>query len=177
MKIRIRGASSVSASNQPLYVIDGFPIGTGGGGSDMRSYGANSYTWNKPTGSTITSGQSTLSATITFGPNSGNVTVKAVNGCGISGASSKAITINCREGESLKGEFEIYPNPSPGDFILQGDFKGQEFTFLVFDMTGKAMESGKVNEPIHFGGTLPAGVYIVKLRGEGFEKIYRIIKI
>jgi TonB-dependent starch-binding outer membrane protein SusC len=28
MKIRIRGASSVSASNQPLYVIDGIPVTT-----------------------------------------------------------------------------------------------------------------------------------------------------
>lgn len=30
--IRIRGATSVNASSDPLYVIDGVPIGTGGGG-------------------------------------------------------------------------------------------------------------------------------------------------
>lgn len=39
----IRGVSSITGGNQPLYVIDGFAMGTGGGGSDMRSYGGNSF--------------------------------------------------------------------------------------------------------------------------------------
>src|SRR6218665_1864241 len=39
----IRGISSITGGNQPLYVIDGFAMGTGGGGSDMRSYGENSF--------------------------------------------------------------------------------------------------------------------------------------
>ncbi len=32
ISIRIRGATSVNASNDPLYVIDGMPVGTGAGG-------------------------------------------------------------------------------------------------------------------------------------------------
>jgi iron complex outermembrane receptor protein len=32
ISIRIRGATSVTASNEPLYVIDGVPVGTGSGG-------------------------------------------------------------------------------------------------------------------------------------------------
>ncbi|TDB67431.1 SusC/RagA family TonB-linked outer membrane protein [Arundinibacter roseus] len=43
VNILIRGVSSITGGNQPLYVIDGFAIGAGGGGSDMRSYGANSF--------------------------------------------------------------------------------------------------------------------------------------
>ncbi|WP_373330900.1 carboxypeptidase-like regulatory domain-containing protein [Salmonirosea aquatica] len=43
MNILIRGVSSITGGNQPLYVIDGFAIGSGGGGSDMRSYGGNSF--------------------------------------------------------------------------------------------------------------------------------------
>jgi TonB-linked SusC/RagA family outer membrane protein len=39
----IRGVSSITGGNQPLYVIDGFAMGAGGGGSDMRSYGGNSF--------------------------------------------------------------------------------------------------------------------------------------
>src|SRR5689334_22442623 len=31
MSIRIRGATSINASSDPLYVVDGLPIGTGGG--------------------------------------------------------------------------------------------------------------------------------------------------
>lgn len=44
VNILVRGVSSITGGNQPLYVIDGFPIGSGGGGSDMRNYGGNSYT-------------------------------------------------------------------------------------------------------------------------------------
>lgn len=43
VNITIRGISSITGGNSPLYVIDGFPIGTGGGGSNMQSYNSNSY--------------------------------------------------------------------------------------------------------------------------------------
>jgi PKD repeat protein len=56
--------------------------------------GATSYTWTVPSGSTITSGQGTTSATVTMGSTSGNVTVTATNTCGTSAASVKAIAIN-----------------------------------------------------------------------------------
>ncbi len=56
--------------------------------------GATNYTWTVPSGSTITSGQGTVSATITTGSTSGNVSVTATNACGTSSASSLAITIN-----------------------------------------------------------------------------------
>lgn len=36
VNVLIRGISSITGGNQPLYVVDGYPIGTGGGGSDMR---------------------------------------------------------------------------------------------------------------------------------------------
>ena len=32
ISIRIRGATSINASSDPLYVIDGVPVGTGAGG-------------------------------------------------------------------------------------------------------------------------------------------------
>lgn len=43
VNILVRGASSITGGNQPLYVIDGFPIGSGGGGSNMRGYGGSSF--------------------------------------------------------------------------------------------------------------------------------------
>lgn len=43
VNVLIRGVSSITGGNQPLYVIDGFAISPGGGGSDMRDYGNNSY--------------------------------------------------------------------------------------------------------------------------------------
>jgi PKD repeat protein len=56
--------------------------------------GATSYTWTVPAGATITAGQGTTSATITFGSTSGNVTVNATNACGTSTASLKAVTLS-----------------------------------------------------------------------------------
>jgi TonB-linked SusC/RagA family outer membrane protein len=44
VNVLIRGISSITGGNQPLYVVDGYPIGTGGGGSDMQSFGGNMYT-------------------------------------------------------------------------------------------------------------------------------------
>ena len=56
--------------------------------------GATSYTWSVPTGWSITSGQGTISATVTSGTNgqNGNITVTANNTCGSSSPSSLAVT-------------------------------------------------------------------------------------
>lgn len=43
VNVLVRGVSSITGGNQPLYVIDGFPIGSGGGGSNMLSFGGNTY--------------------------------------------------------------------------------------------------------------------------------------
>ncbi|WP_411029965.1 SusC/RagA family TonB-linked outer membrane protein [Spongiimicrobium sp. 3-5] len=42
VNILVRGMSSITGGNQPLYVVDGFPISSGGN-SDFRSYGSNLY--------------------------------------------------------------------------------------------------------------------------------------
>ena len=44
VNVLIRGVSSITGGNQPLYVVDGFPIGTGGGGSDMTNFGGGNFT-------------------------------------------------------------------------------------------------------------------------------------
>ena len=43
VNIVIRGISSITGGNSPLYVIDGYAIGTGGGGSDLSSFSSSSY--------------------------------------------------------------------------------------------------------------------------------------
>lgn len=54
VNILVRGVSSITGGNQPLYVVDGFPIGSGGGGSDMRSYGAESFSSSAMVNNTAT---------------------------------------------------------------------------------------------------------------------------
>ncbi|AGA76690.1 TonB-linked outer membrane protein, SusC/RagA family [Echinicola vietnamensis DSM 17526] len=43
VNIVIRGVSSITGGNQPLYVIDGFAMGAGGSGSDVSSFNGNSF--------------------------------------------------------------------------------------------------------------------------------------
>lgn len=43
VNIIVRGISSITGGNQPLYVIDGYAIGGGGGGSDLSSFNGNSF--------------------------------------------------------------------------------------------------------------------------------------
>lgn len=43
VNIVVRGISSITGGNTPLYVVDGFPIGTGGGGSNLGGMVENSY--------------------------------------------------------------------------------------------------------------------------------------
>jgi hypothetical protein len=54
--------------------------------------GATSYTWTVPAGWTINSGQGTATINVGTGVNAGNVSVSAANACGVSSASSKAVT-------------------------------------------------------------------------------------
>jgi hypothetical protein len=174
-KVVVRGKPAVpGAITGPATACNGQ---TGVNFTITPVYGALSYTWNKPTGSTITAGQGTTTATITFGPTSGNVTVKSVNTCGTSGTSNKSVTINCREGINTADNFEVYPNPSSSDFYLDGDFENGEYTVQLYDMTGKMNFSEDVREPIHFGNELVPGVYILKITGAGTEKNFRVVKM
>lgn len=44
VNVLVRGISSITGGNQPLYVVDGYPIGTGGGGADFALYGYEMFT-------------------------------------------------------------------------------------------------------------------------------------
>ncbi len=50
INVLVRGLSSITGGNQPLYVVDGFPIGTGGGGSDFATYGYEMFTASRMSG-------------------------------------------------------------------------------------------------------------------------------
>lgn len=43
VNVLIRGVNSITGGNQPLYVIDGFPVGSGGGGAELTGYSSGSY--------------------------------------------------------------------------------------------------------------------------------------
>lgn len=55
---------------------------------------ASSYYWTVPSGSTVTTGQGTVSITVAFGSTSGNICVTAINACDSSAFTCRAITVN-----------------------------------------------------------------------------------
>ncbi len=54
---------------------------------------ATNYVWTVPSDATVTSGQGSTSVTISFGSESGDVSVTAENSCGTSSASSLSVTL------------------------------------------------------------------------------------
>ncbi|KAA5549086.1 ice-binding family protein [Adhaeribacter rhizoryzae] len=54
--------------------------------------GATSYNWSVPSGWSITGGQGTTSITVTAGANAGDISVAAVNSCGVGIAANLAVT-------------------------------------------------------------------------------------
>ncbi|GAB3994003.1 TonB-dependent receptor [Spirosoma daeguense] len=55
VNVVIRGISSITGGNSPLYVVDGYAIGTGGGGSDLSNFASSSYSANNIASSSGTS--------------------------------------------------------------------------------------------------------------------------
>ncbi len=60
--------------------------------------GATTYNWSVPGDAAITAGAGNTSVSVTFGVDSGNVSVIAVNSCGVSGQSSLPVGINYAPG-------------------------------------------------------------------------------
>ena len=67
---------------------------TGIGYSISAVTGATNYNWTVPSGATVTGGQGTTSITVSFGTNSGNVSVTPSNSCGNGGSNNLAVTVN-----------------------------------------------------------------------------------
>jgi hypothetical protein len=76
----ITGATTVCQGDTGQYSIN--PV-----------FGANSYSWSLPPGSTIINGNGSASVTIAFGSASGNISVIASNGCD-SLSTTLAVTLN-----------------------------------------------------------------------------------
>lgn len=124
------------------------------------------YTWTVPGTGSILSGQNTAAITAKWGNNSGNLTVKAGNACGVSNNTTLAITVTVAVaasqpgGQSLSAVVTkpamIMPNPAKDvayySFNAAGGFK---YTVDVTSISGKLLQRKT--------GTAVPGVNTVKL--------------
>ena len=142
--------------------------------------GATSYLWTVPTGNTIISGQGTTSILVHFGGASGNITVKGVNGCGNSTASSLAIIVNgcvrTTSGINTSTNVNVYPNPSNGKITLEvNSVQEREFALTITDMIGRQIIT--LNPKLNVGinnleidlSTYAKGIYTLHVN-DGYSK-------
>ncbi|MEY3237981.1 MAG: hypothetical protein RI883_2082, partial [Bacteroidota bacterium] len=127
----INGSSAVCALSSNSYSITSVPDAT-------------TYVWTVPSGSTVTSGQGTIAAVVTFGSTSGNVVVTATNACGVSASSTLPVTLS--------------PVPAtPG--IISGT------TSLCSGATSNTYSIASVANATSYTWTVPAGATITSGQG------------
>jgi hypothetical protein len=108
---------------------------------------ANSYTWTVPTSWSIVSGNGTTEISVLTGGSgrNGNITVKAVNGCGLSEADTLAVTVK------------------PGTPAVPGTISGT--AVQCPNLTGKLYSIAAVLNATTYNWTVPAGWVITSGNG------------
>ncbi len=123
--------------------------------------GATSYTWTAPAGATIVSGQGTATLVVNFGSfSSGNITVKANNGCGSSPAKVLALKGSPAVPAAIIGVTGICAMQTGAVYSIAAVANASSYTWTV--PTGAVIVSGQSTNSIvvNFGST--AGNITVK---------------
>ncbi|MBK9423971.1 MAG: T9SS type A sorting domain-containing protein [Bacteroidetes bacterium] len=147
-------------------------------------FGASSYTWVVPAGSSIIAGQGTSSIIVDWGTISGLVTVTATNSCGVSGTRTLNVIVNCKlSGNEIPGVLvNAYPNPVASELTIEvSSEKANDYALELTDVSGRVVYSGQMNTT---GGmktttvdvsTLSKGMYMLTVRSnDGFTNQIRI---
>jgi hypothetical protein len=146
------------------------------------SYGATSYNWTVPPGSTVSSGQGTPSASVTFGATSGYVRSVASNACGNRGAVAYFVTISCRQG-LFNDNFDVAVNPNPASesaYITLSGIAEAKVIVTITNVIGKDILKHTVNFvenetiPLDLSG-YSKGIYLVTVQSGDYRKVTRLI--
>ena len=86
------------------------------------------YTWSVPPGSTITSGASTPSITVTFGTTSGNISVFGTSSCASGPPTSMAVTVNPIPTPTITGQSSMCVNSGNYTYTTEAGFTNYIWT-------------------------------------------------
>jgi hypothetical protein len=146
-------------------------------------FGAVSYTWVVPSGSSIIAGQGTSSIIVDWGINSGLVTVTSTNACGSSGTRTLNVIVNCKISGEIPGVLvNAYPNPVASELTVEVTAEtANAYSLELTDVSGRVVYNGQMNTT---GGlktttvdvsTLSKGMYLLTVRSnDGFSNQIRI---
>jgi PKD repeat protein len=141
--VSISGSSTIcSGSSGHVYNISAVP-------------GATSYTWSVPSGSTITAGQGTTSATVSFGSTSGNVSVLASNSCGNSALTNKVITVNTVPAtpSAISGSVNVCAGTTGNSYSVPAVSGATSYTWSVPSGATISSGQGTPSVTVIFGST------------------------
>jgi hypothetical protein len=132
--------------------------------------GATSYTWQKPAGWTIISGQGTTSIQVIAGTVRGKILVKANNDCGSSGFRIKYVN-SCSTSRIIdnvvNSTTKIYPNPTNG--ILNIETSKSIEKIEILNLQGSIISTFG-NERILDLSSYDDGIYLIRtITDEGIE--------
>jgi len=157
--LRLRGGTSINASNDPLIVIDGVPIDNGG-----ISGAANPLSLVNPNDIASFVILKDASATAIYGARAANGVILITTKKG--SASQKEVHV------TLNSKISIYPNPSNSDNIIL-DFGNKIEESVAVEMKNSAGQdifrkefstfnysNNKILIPVH---GLPNGIYLIKV--------------
>jgi hypothetical protein len=143
------------------------------------------YSWTVPTGASIVSGQGTNAINSNWGSNAGNVTVRASNTCGISGARSLVVgLLACKENvadlQENKASASVFPNPGSGEFNLSVSGLEDKVLVRVFNLQGKLIKELQEMDARYLQTidlkNQAAGMYLIQLSAKGFEQKIKVLK-
>jgi hypothetical protein len=146
-------------------------------------FGAVSYTWVVPSGSSIIAGQGTSSIIVDWGVNSGLVTVTSTNGCGNSGTRTLNVIVNCKISGEIPGVLvNAYPNPVASELTVEVTAEtANAYSLELTDVSGRVVYNGQMNTTGGMKTTtvdvsnLSKGMYMLTVRSnDGFSNQIRI---
>ncbi len=152
--------------------------------------GADTYTWTAPSLSSVTAGQGTKQADITFGVFSASnltITVKANNVCGSSlNRALNGITINyCPrlENTTSASNLNVYPNPAQENVnLVFNATSAYNYSINIVDITGRSVVSMNdaavegINQKLIDLTSVAAGVYYVVITSENQTQQIKLVK-
>ena len=162
--------NTVSVNDLPILIASSnSTLLCSGQTASLTVSGANTYTWST----------SENASTIIVSPNA--TTVYSVQGTDVNGCENiTTITQNVSNCTGIKSidseyEFNIYPNPNQGLFIIEVN---SEVIINLFDVLGNKVLTENLEEGKHTINleNQSSGIYILNLTKDGFVKTFRVIK-
>jgi hypothetical protein len=90
-----------------------------------------------------------------------------------------SMAVGTKEQITAGGVLHVYPNPASGNFTIElPEYTGKQVGIELYDMTGRRVHAGyhaSVFPLTVSAGDLPAGIYLLRVKGENLDLSGRVM--